>query len=392
MPLALRWLFCSLLLAAGLAGCGAPTAPAAADTPAPASAPTTMLAPPTDAPTAVPTATRPFTPMPLSTVTQTPTSTPSPTTAPTATPTLHPMMIAAQRAQEYPGSDLTLVEELTPGVSYRRYRAAYLSEGLRLYALLTVPNGERPAGGWPAIVFLHGYIPPAEYRLGQRYVAYVDRFARDGYVVLMPDLRGHDRSEGEASGAFGHPGYIVDVLNAVSSLARYPEVDATRLGMWGHSMGGYLTLRAMVLSREIKAGVIWAGVVAPYADLYTGWRRDRPAVGQALTPVPSPSPYPYARDWRGWAAEFGAPEENPAFWEAISANAFLSDLSGPLQLHHGTADDSVPFAFSEALQAQVLAAGGEVEFYVYEGENHNLSGSLTLALNRSAQFFDRHLK
>ena len=47
------------------------------------------------------------------------------------------------------------------------------------------------------IVFNHGYIPPAEYRTTERYVAYVDGFARNGYIVFRPDYRGHDQSEGE---------------------------------------------------------------------------------------------------------------------------------------------------------------------------------------------------
>jgi dienelactone hydrolase len=59
----------------------------------------------------------------------------------------------------------------------------------------------------------------------------------------------------------------VDVLNALASVARYPDADPDRIGMWGHSMGGTITLRAMVVTDTIWAGVIWAGVVAPYPDL-----------------------------------------------------------------------------------------------------------------------------
>ena len=43
--------------------------------------------------------------------------------------------------------------------------------------------------------------------------------------------------------------------------------------MWGHSMGGYITVRSMVTAGDIKAGVIWAGVVASYPDLMERWRR-----------------------------------------------------------------------------------------------------------------------
>ncbi|MCJ7514296.1 MAG: dienelactone hydrolase family protein [Anaerolineales bacterium] len=65
---------------------------------------------------------------------------------------------------------------------------------------------------------------------------------------------------------------------------------------------------------------------------------------------------------------------------------------GPVQLHHGTADTSVPHEFSEALYQQVLEAGKEAELYLYPGADHNLSAPFSLAMQRTIQFFDRTLK
>jgi dipeptidyl aminopeptidase/acylaminoacyl peptidase len=294
------------------------------------------------------------------------------------------MNVLAQRQTPYPGSEIVIESELEPGSNYNRYYAYYLSEGLKIYALLTVPRGEAPPGGFPAIVFNHGYIPPDVYRTTERYIAYVDRLASSGYVVFRIDYRGHDRSEGEATGAYGNPGYTVDVLNAVAAIRSFPQVNPQRIGMWGHSMGGYLTLRAMVVSQEVKAGVIWAGVVASYPNLLTRWRR---SVG------PTPTPPAFARRWRfDWVERYGTPEENPEFWNGISSNSYLADISGPLQLHHGTADTDVPVLFSELLYEQMQQAGKPVELYTYDGDNHNLSGFFTLAMNRTIEFFDRYLK
>jgi dipeptidyl aminopeptidase/acylaminoacyl peptidase len=291
------------------------------------------------------------------------------------------------RLGDYPGSDVTIEEVLTPGANYARYRASYYSEGLKIYALLTVPRGERPSTGWPVIIFNHGYIPPDVYRTTERYVAYADSLARHGYIVFRSDYRGHDASEGVARGAYGSPDYVVDVLNAVASMRRFPDADPDRIGMWGHSMGGYITLRAMVIDPGIRAGVIWAGVVASYPDLIDRWRRTPTAAGSAVgTPFPG-------RGWRTTLTDLnGSPEENPAFWASISANAYLADLSGPLQLHHGTGDTEVPVEFSEALYQQVLAAGGTAELYIYPGADHNLSGPFSVAMQRTIEFFDRYLK
>jgi uncharacterized protein len=326
-------------------------------------------------------------PSPTPSWTASPSATVSPTSTPIPTPTLHPLTIEAMRQRDYPGSDLTIEQVLSPGANYARYIASYLSEGLKVNALLTVPIGEKPAGGWPVIIFNHGFIQPDEYRTTERYIAYVDSLARHGYIVLRSDYRGHADSEGEALGAYGRPDYVVDVLNAVQSMRLYPDADPSRIGMWGHSMGGYITLRAMVIDPELGAGVIWAGVVASYPDLVTRWRR---------TPTPGGADPGATVPLRGWRSElvrtYGAPEANPAFWASISANSQLADLSGPLQLHHGTADTSVPAEFSETLHQQVQEAGGIVELYIYPGADHNLSAPFAVAMQRTIEFFDRYLK
>lgn len=333
----------------------------------------------------------PVRPSPTTLPSQTPTPAPSatptwtPTVTPTATPTPHPMSIPAMRQMDYPGSPIVIEETLKPGANYDRYYAYYLSEGLKIYALLTVPYGDPPEGGWPAIVFNHGYIPPDIYRTTERYIAYVDSLASHGYIVFRIDYRGHDRSEGAATGAYGNPGYTIDVLNALASIRQFPQADPERIGMWGHSMGGFLTLRAMVISPDVKAGVIWAGVVAPYPDMVTRWRR-----GSGPTSTPSPTS---TRRWRSaWVDRYGSPEQNPDFWNSISANSYLADISGPVQLHHGTADHSVPLEFSEILYQQLQDAGKPVEFYTYEGDDHNISNLFSLAMTRTIEFYDRYLK
>lgn len=297
----------------------------------------------------------------------------------------HPLSIRTLKNGKYPGSDIIIEQTLSPAANYQQYIASYKSEGLKIYALLTIPTGEKPDSGWPAIVFNHGYIPPYEYRTTERYVAYVEGFAGNGYIVFKPDYRGHGNSEGTPTGTYGSNNYTIDVLNAVASIKKYKDADPKKIGMWGHSMGGYITLRNMVARNDIKAGVIWAGVVASYPDLLSRWRR-RP------TPIPGTN-INRPGSWRQLLTEqYGRPEQNPQFWNSISANSYLSDISGPLQLHHGTADESVPLEFSEKLAEQMKAAGKEVELYTYEGNDHNISASFNLAMQRSVEFFDKYLK
>ncbi len=296
----------------------------------------------------------------------------------------YPLSIEYMRQQQYPGSNLTLEQTLPNGSNYNKYIASYKSDGLKIYALLTVPQGEKPSGGWPVIIFNHGYIVPSEYRTTEKYIAYADAFSRNGYIVLKSDYRGHGNSEGEATGGYGSPAYTIDILNAVASIKKLKDVNVDKIGMWGHSMGGFITLRSMVISKDIKAGVIWAGVVASYPDLINRWRRS------SITPIPLPSG---ARRWRDLLTQqFGSPQENPEFWNSISANAYLKDISGPIQLHHGGADTSVPLQFSEKLDKDLKTANKESELFVYRDDDHNIANNFNTAIQRSVDFFDKYLK
>ena len=299
----------------------------------------------------------------------------------------HPLQITQMRKVQYPGSEILIEKTLASGNGFKRYVASYYSEGLKIKGLLAVPAGEKPGDGWSGIVFNHGYIRPEEYIREQKYMAYIAGFASRGYVVFMPDYRGHQDSDGTPLGAYFSPAYTTDSLNALYSLKKYPDINPDKIGMWGHSMGGNITLRSMVITKDIKAGVIWGGVVASYGDMATRWRRSEhwnPSRRENLSDRPNRADL---------EKDYGSVDENSSFWESISPIYYVSDISGPVQLHHGLADNSVPWEFSESLRDALKKEEKIVEFYTYDGADHNLSGNaFSPAMKRSVDFFDKYLK
>ncbi|MBN2045566.1 MAG: alpha/beta hydrolase [Anaerolineales bacterium] len=360
------------------------------------SLPVEFLAPAQPAPsaTAAPTATEPPIPTATRTATVTPTSTITPT--PTATEIVfsfgRELTIDYLRAQEFTGSKIVFEQKLADRSNYHRYLASYLSEGNRIYGLLTIPFGDPPEGGFKAIVFNHGYIPPGVYRTTERYVAYVDYLARSGFVVFKIDYRGHGDSEGEAAGSYFHPGYTIDAINAFKSLQKMENVDPDGIGMWGHSMAGNVTLRAMLVEPEIKAGVIWAGAVYSYADLVEYGITDstyRPP--PTLTPASGEEESPL-RFSDNIFEIYGRPDLSEPYWQAVSLTMNLDYLSSPLQIHHAEDDTVVSIAYSYELAESLLALGKRYEFYVYESGGHNLESSAFLpALQRTVAFFEDNL-
>ncbi len=299
----------------------------------------------------------------------------------------NPLSIEIMRKTSYLGSDIIIEQTLADGINYHQYIASYKSEGLKIYALLTMPIGNPPTGGWPAIIFNHGFIPPAQYRTTERYVAYVDGFARNGYVVFKSDYRGHGNSEGQPTSAYYSKAYAVDVLNALSSIKKYSGVNPNKIGMWGHSMGGNLTLRALVVDLlDIKVAVIWGGVVGSYDDLINNWQR------RVSYQPPPPELANRNRGREALISQYGTLAQNPDFWNSIDPTFFISDIKSPIQLDVGGADEEVPVDFSQKLRDKLQTVGKVVEYFEYPGSDHNISQAFNQAIENSLRFFDKYLK
>jgi uncharacterized protein len=308
-----------------------------------------------------------------------------PSATPDPTP-FSPLSIKYMRQDSYPGSDIKIEQSLPDGTNYKQYITSYLSQGLKIYALLTVPIGVKPADGWPVILFNHGYIAPQTYRTIERYVAYVAGFAEHGYIVFKPDYRGNGLSEGQPGSSYYSPNYTIDDLNALSSIAKYSSANPDKIGVWGHSMGGNITLRDLVINKKIKAAVIWGGVVGSYDDLINNWQR-------RVSFQPDKQDLALRNNGKNnLIKKYGTPQQNPAFWNLIDPTYYLKDITAPVQLDVGGNDEEVPVAFSKSLKYKLSAAGKTVEYFEYPGSDHNISQVFNQAMQNSLNFFDKYLK
>lgn len=310
-----------------------------------------------------------------------------PTNIPTtASKSVSPFSIMGMREKLYPGSHFASVQTLSKRNNYKRYIVSYISDGLTQYGLLTVPTGDKPASGWPAILFNHGYIPPGQYSTVDSYASFVDAFASSGYVVFKPDYRGNANSQGTPTQPYVSPDYITDSMNALSSLKKYVNGNPKKIGVFGHSMGGNITLHELVISKNIAAAVLMAGAVGDEQSILEWWDRRFAAKSIAGNDLDT---YYIVKKMEETSGTFSS---NPTYWNSIDPTEFLSDIIAPVQIQVGTADTAVPVSFSTTLWDRLKEKEKTVEFYEYPGVDHNFTSVRSVALGRAVSFFDKYLK
>src|SRR3989338_585313 len=155
---------------------------------------------------------------------------------------------------------------------------------------------------------------------------YIDYLAKAGYVVFKPDYRGHGKSQGQPQSSL-EAGYTVDALNALSAIKKMPQASLEKIYIWGHSMGGRITLAMLLINQSVKAAVIWAVSLAPVLVQIKRWNtRGNPRRKQYLDVV----------------KELGDPDKNSLKYQAFSAVDLAQDLQVPLQIHHCEGDERLP--------------------------------------------------
>jgi len=284
----------------------------------------------------------------------------------------NPLAIENLRKRSYEGSKVTIEETLSHNASYTAYRVSYLSDGLKIFAGMNVPDGKGP---FPVIVLNHGYYNPSTFKTGDGTRTMADILVNNGYMTLASDYRGHGKSESDGISRGHRAEYSTDVLNLIASIENIKQADIDNVGVWGHSMGGEVTLKILEINSQIKAAVLWA-----------------PTSGNA------------ERNYNRWARRFGGDQVqhqnnrvseslDPQTVKETSSINYLGYITAPIQLHHGTADAEVPYEWSVELDEKLKEVDRNVEFFTYEGQDHNFRNYGWGEISpRTVEFFDKYLK
>lgn len=246
-------------------------------------------------------------------------------------------------------------------------------DGTPISAIVTMPFNLKRDGSNPAIVMPHGG-PTGQAQDG--FSRYATAFATRGYIVIQPNFRG--------STGYGKPfqeanikdlggGDLKDTVAAKTFLVASGYVDPKKVGIFGGSYGGFMTLMAIGRTPdEFAAAVQWYGII--------NWRtmyRDQDELLRA-----------YQR------ALLGTPDENPDVYDASSPLTYIKAARAPLLSLQGENDIRVPKGQAKEVGDILKAKGNTVEtiFYPAEGHGFQKRENQLDALRRTIGWFDKYLK
>lgn len=347
-----------------------------------------------------------------------PVSTPRPRTAapvpsPVPTPTLtyrqaiFPYTVEGLRQRGYQSGSVTVVGLIEETKDFASYLIEYPSDGLNIRGVMQIPaRGEPP---WPVIVMNHGWFSRSVFRSGDGTARAAEYLNTRGYLTIAPDYRSWGTSD--VGPSLFYSGLAIDVVNLLLAIPSIPQADAARVGLWGHSMGGAVTMKALTIVGEnpsmgagpahplVRAAVLYSTVSADQADALTRWgpgcfgdilagesRMDCNSSDALLSDLPAEVLAAYSR-----AAG------DPDMLKLVSPINYLEYVTVPVQINYGAWDgeelSGTPPEWSVKLAQAFLDAGKPVKLIAYEEQRHSFVNEAWYRfMENAAKFFDQYVK
>lgn len=323
-----------------------------------------------------------------------PSDTPAPTSTPTTQELIFPYTVEGLRQHDYQGGEIHIRETLVETDQYTGYLIDYPSDGLTITGVMQIPVGEGP---FPVIVMNHGFYARSVFSSGDGTDRSSAFLAEHGYITLASDYRSWGDSD--VAESLFYSGLVIDVINLLNAIPSIPEADPDRIGMWGHSMGGGVTIKVLTIDPRVKAGVLYSPVSADHADIIARWGNGcfgDIAAGELVIGCNSADvvPLELPLDLQN-AYSFAA--QNPEMMEQISPIFHLDRVTAPVQIHYGSEDgqtlSGTPPQWSVKVTQALRDSGKYAELYEYTGQGHSFIGQPWFDfMIRVLNFFNQHLK
>ncbi|MBI2338702.1 alpha/beta fold hydrolase, partial [Candidatus Daviesbacteria bacterium] len=206
-------------------------------------------------------------------------------------------------------------------------------------------------------------------------------FAQNGFITLAPDFLGYGQSDNPSNNSmeerFQTYTAALALLSSLSNLntgleASYSgriRADTEKIGLWGHSNGGYIALAVLEITGRNYPTVLWAPVSKPFPYSILYYTDEFDDHGKMLRKAL----WEFEKDYDA---------------ELYSPANYYSWIKAPIQLHQGTLDESIPIKWSDELVKTLEKLQKDIAYFVYPGADHNLlPNGWSLAVERSMAFY-----
>jgi dipeptidyl aminopeptidase/acylaminoacyl peptidase len=237
--------------------------------------------------------------------------------------------------------------------------------------VINIPKG---GGTFPIIAMFRGYVDPTQYFMGEGTQPAASFFTSNGFITIAPDFLGYGDSDKEAENVFeSRFQTFTTAITTLKSIGSIKNWDGKNIFIWGHSNGGQITLTTLEITGVTYPTVLWAPVSKPFPYSILYYTDDASDGGKFL---------------RKQLADF----ENDYDTDLYSLTNYSDGIKAPIQLNQGSADESVPVAWSDLLNKNLKSAGVDVTYIKYPGANHNLTPGWNQAVENALTFYQKHLK
>ena len=323
-----------------------------------------------------------------------PTSTQTPSATPTIQESIFPYTIEGLRQHDFQGGKIRIRSKLSENDKFTTYLIDYPSDGLTITGVMQIPKGDGP---FPVILLNHGFFSRSVYNSGDGTDRASAFLAEHGYITLASDYRSWGKSE--TGHSFFYSGLATDVVNLINAVSSIKQADPERIGMWGHSMGGGVTMKVLTIDSRVKAAVLYSPVSADFVDVIGRWgpgcfgdiAQGELIVGcNSSDVIPDDLPLNLQDSYRFAASDADTLKEVSPFYH-------LDYVTVPIQIHYGTEDgkflSGTPPEWSVKLTQGLRDAGKQAEMYQYEGEGHSFIGQPWFDfMTRTLRFFEKYVK
>ena len=309
------------------------------------------------------------------------------------------------RSADIPLGYITITDILSEEIGFTSYKFSFeFSPNLEPEKLIknisgqiNVPvNAFNPESNkYPVVLMIRGYVNQETYQTGIGTKNAASFFADNGYITIAPDFLGYADSDSESTDIFeSRFQTYITVLTLLKTLENSSlnhnlikvsdKIDKngilsdrlnnhSAISIWGHSNGGQIALTILEISKGYYPTALWAPVSKPFPYSILYYTDESDDGGKLIR------------------RELSRFEQNYDV-ELYSLSNYLNNINAPVQIHQGTADDAIPYTWSDDLVNKFKDLGKNVEYFKYTGADHNLKPYWDTVVKRDLEFFQKAQK